>query len=76
MSATIKHAPAKGQEFPVPLRTKRDPLEPLGLRLDYRTACTPWGAETGDGGRRVFTVAIQPDGTTDWERVTCKRCNR
>lgn len=76
MSSTVKHAPSN-QPHPAPWRHSfPDPLVALGLRIDYRTACAPWGSHNGAGEPRLFTVAVDAEGRADWSRVTCKRCRR
>lgn len=75
MTAPAQHA-LSPQPFPVVTPGGYDPLAAEGLRLDYRTACQPWGAHAKRSpNMRIFTVAVGPDGQTDWSRVTCKGCN-
>lgn len=72
MTETITHAPTPNP-YPAPPPRGPDPLAPLGLRLDHRTVCQPWGSHMPGGrGMRVYTVVA--DG--NWERVTCKACLR
>lgn len=67
---TALHA-ASLSPFPVP--GEGGEARPDGTRLDYRTACHPWGVKRKAGDMTPFRVVDGPD---RFARATCKACLR